>query len=71
MLCTGAGVLTDGFMRVLSYPSKENIAGVVTRLGTGYPRDRVSIPGRDNVRTSSGIHLASYEMGTGGTVPWP
>jgi len=40
--------------------------GLVTRLRAGHPRDHVSIPGRDNVCTSSGIHLASYEMGTGG-----
>jgi hypothetical protein len=59
-------VLTKGFVRVISYPSKENIVGLVTRLGAGHPRDRVSIPGWDNVRTSAGIHLASYEMGTGG-----
>ena len=59
-------ILTEGFMRLISYPSKENIVGLVTRLGAGHPRDRVSIPGRDIVRTSSGMHLASYEMGTGG-----
>jgi hypothetical protein len=64
-------VLTDGFMRVLSYPSKENTVGVVTRLGAGHPRDCVSISGRNNVRTSSGIHLTSYETGNGGSVPWP
>jgi hypothetical protein len=58
-------------MGVLSYPSKGNTAGVVTRLGAGHPRDDVSIFGRDNVRTISGIHLPSNEVGTGGSVPWP
>jgi len=53
-------------MRVLSYPGKENMVGLVTRLGAGHQRDRASVPGRDNVRTSSGINLVSYEMGTGG-----
>jgi len=62
-------VLTKGLVRVISYPSKENIVGLVTRLGAGHPRNRVSIPGRDNVRTGSGIHLASYEVGTGGLMP--
>ena len=47
-------------MRVLSYPNKKNIVGLVTTLGAARPRDRGSIPGRDSVRTSPGIHLASY-----------